>query len=42
MILRVQVIFLKDGSRLELLGVENHQKLKGFVEGYVVCDAAVW
>lgn len=24
-----QVIFLKDGSRLELLGVENHNKLKG-------------
>lgn len=29
------VIFLKDGSRLELLGVENHNKLKGFVEGYI-------
>jgi hypothetical protein len=27
-----QVIFLKDGSRLELLGVEDHQKLKAFVE----------
>lgn len=27
-----QVIFLKDGSRLELLGVEDHQKLKAYVE----------
>jgi hypothetical protein len=26
------VIFLKDGSRLELLGVEDHQKLKAYVE----------
>ena len=28
----VQVIFLKDGSRLELLAVEDHLKLKKFVE----------
>ena len=31
-VLRAQVIFLKDGSRLELLGVEDHQKLKAYVE----------
>jgi hypothetical protein len=27
-----QVIFLKDGSKLELLGVEDHRKLKAYVE----------
>jgi hypothetical protein len=32
----VQVIFLKDGSRLELLGVEDRQKLKKFVEQQLV------
>ncbi len=29
------VFFLKDGSRLELLGVEDHNKLKAYVEGYM-------
>jgi hypothetical protein len=30
------VFFLKDGSRLELLGVEDHRKLKGYIDGYIV------
>lgn len=31
-----QVFFLRDGGRLELLGVEEHLKLRGFVEGYIL------
>lgn len=32
----VQVFFLRDGGRLELVGVEDHLKLRGFVEGYIL------
>lgn len=31
--LLVQVFFLKDGSRLELVGIEDPQAVKVFVEG---------
>lgn len=31
----VQVIFLKDGSTLELVGVEDHIPIRAFVEGNI-------
>ncbi len=30
------VIFLKDGSRLELVGIEKHNELRNYVEGFII------
>jgi hypothetical protein len=35
MMLAVQVFFLKDGSRIELVGVEDHIPIRVFVEGNI-------
>lgn len=33
--IRVQVIFLKDGSKLELVAVEDHVAVRVFLEGNI-------